>query len=140
MARRQKTIRYESRWKVFGVPMLAVAGGPDESKGETRGVARGLIAVGDVAVGLIAVGGVATGGLAIGGISVGALGLGGVSLGGLILGGVALGYGAMGGVAVGQYARGGVALGTHVMSPKHRDAEAVKFFSHVFPGARRHLK
>ena len=67
----------------------------------SRGVAKGLIAIGDIAFGLIAIGGIA-----VGGISVGELGIGALSIGGL-----AIGIAGIGGAAVGLLAVGGMALG-----------------------------
>jgi len=132
----KKTIRYQSAVKLLGWPLVSIACGPDDAKGEKRGWARGIIAIGDLATGLIAIGGLSAGGIAVGGISVGGLAVGGVSLGGLILAGVAIGYATFGGVAVGHYAKGGAAVGTHVVSPKHRDPEAVRFFNSFVPGAK----
>ena len=134
MPKKPKTVRYESALKILGWPLVSIACGPDASRGETRGWARGVIAFGDLATGLIAVGGLAAGGIAVGGVSAGGIAVGGVSLGGLIIAGVAVGYGAFGGVAVGHYAKGGAAVGTHVVSPRHRDPDAVRFFAALLPG------
>lgn len=130
----KKTIRYESAVKLLGWPLVSVACGPDPTKGEMRGWARGVVAIGDLATGLIAIGGLSAGGIAVGGVSVGGLAVGGVSLGGLILAGVAVGYATFGGVAVGHYAKGGAAVGAHVVSPQRRDPEAVRFFNSFLPG------
>lgn len=131
---RKKTVRYVSSTKLLGWPVLAIACGPDAATGETRGWARGIIAIGDLATGLIAIGGIAGGGISVGGISVGGLSVGGVSLGGIILGGVAIGYIAFGGVAIGHYAKGGAAVGTYVDGPRRHDPEAVRLFNWAFPG------
>ena len=138
--RQKKTVRYATSAKLLGLPLLAIACGPDASKGETRGWARGIIAIGDVATGLIAIGGIAGGGIAIGGLSLGALGVGGVSLGGIILGGVAIGYLAFGGVAIGHYAKGGAAVGTYVVSSERSDPEAVRVFNSLIPGGSQPAK
>jgi hypothetical protein len=129
----RKTVRYESKAGLLGWPLVSVAIGPDPAKNEGRGIARGIIAIGDVACGLIAIGGVAGGGIAIGGLSAGLLGIGGVSLGVLILGGVAIGFIATGGVAVGEYARGGAVAGKYVVSPRRKDPEAVRLFEYIPP-------
>ena len=133
MAKNKRVIRFESETRILGCPLVSVACGPDASQKETRGWARGVVAVGDVATGVVAVGGVAGGGIAIGGLSCGLLSIGGVAIGGLVLAGVAAGFAAMGGVAVGHYARGGVAVGNYVVSPKQQDPEAVRFFAPVVP-------
>ena len=138
--RQKKTVRYATSAKLLGLPLLSIACGPDASKGETRGWARGIIAIGDMATGLIAIGGIAGGGIAIGGLSLGALGVGGVSLGGIILGGVAIGYLAFGGVAIGHYAKGGAAVGTYVVSSERSDPEAVRVFNSLIPGGSQPAK
>jgi hypothetical protein len=138
--RQKKTIRYATSAKLLGLPLLVIACGPDASKGETRGWARGIIAIGDVATGLIAIGGLAGGGIAVGGLSLGALGVGGVSLGGIILGGVAIGYLAFGGVAIGHYAKGGAAVGTYVINSERSDPESVRVFNSLIPGISQPLK
>jgi hypothetical protein len=65
--------------------------GPDLERGEMRGHAKGIIAIGDIATGVVALAGVARGGLAIGGLAVGLISLGGLSIGALALGGLAIG-------------------------------------------------
>lgn len=114
--------RYTSEATIFGMPVVCVALGPDPSRDEIRGHAKGLIAVGDVATGGIAVGGMATGVVAVGGVAIGGAafgglglgifsGLGGVATGLLVHGGVAIGGLSYGGVAIGAAAHGGVAIG-----------------------------
>jgi hypothetical protein len=147
--------RWESQRRVFGLPLVAVATGPDPAKGEKRGVARAWIAVGDVAVGAVAFGGVAFGGVAVGGVGAGGVGLGGIgagllvgaggmgiglglgaggmAIGGIASGGMAVGGVAAGGGAVGVYARGGGAAGMYVISPGRRDPEAVEMFQTLSP-------
>lgn len=124
----KKCVRYTSSFKLLGCPLLAIACGPDPERGEKRGWARGIIAIGDVATGVIAIGGLAGGGVAVGGLSCGLATIGGVALGGAVLAGVAIGGLSFGGVAIGHYAKGGVAVGTHVVSPKRQDPEALRIF------------
>lgn len=137
--RRGRSFRYRSEFEFAGLPLLAIAAGADPSKGELRGHAKGIIALGDVATGaialgglargLVAIGGVAIGGISIGGLSLGALAaMGGLAIGGLALGGGAVGYGAIGGAAYGEFACGGAAFGTHVAGPGRLDPEAVAYF------------
>ena len=96
-ARREHGYReYRSAKTIWGLPLLHIA----FRRGS--GVARGIIAIGDVAIGGIALGGVSIGGIALGGVSFGLLGAGGVALGLLF---------AAGGVAVGGFANGGLAVG-----------------------------
>ena len=132
-------IRYRSALAIGDVPLLAIASGPDPEKGEFRGHARGVVAVGDLATGIVAIGGLARGVFALGGLSVGLVSFGGCALGlivaagGLAIGSLALGGGAIGGIAVGggavgHYACGGAAFGTYVVRPGRADPEAVEFF------------
>ena len=132
---KKKTIRYRTKFALAGCPLVSIAFGPDEANGESRGWARGIIAIGDCATGFVAIGGLAAGGIAIGGVSLGGLAVGGVALGGLILGGAAVGVVASGGAAVGHYARGGAAVGNYVVSAGRHDPEAVKLFNAIIPGS-----
>jgi hypothetical protein len=140
---RKTGVRYRSTVGVGDFPLFAVAVGPDLSRGEIRGHARGIVAVGDFATGVVAIGGLARGVVAIGGLTAGLVSFGGLALGlllafgGLALGSVAVGGGAagrvaIGGGAVGRYACGGGAYGTYVVSATRRDPEALAFFR-AFP-------
>jgi hypothetical protein len=133
-------LRRQASWGIGNLPFYDVAFGPDLERGEFRGHAKGVIAIGDMATGFLAFGGLARGAVAIGGLAVGLLSFGGLSLGvllavgGLAIGGSALGGGAVGGVALGggaagYYACGGGAFGKHIVDATHRDPEANEFFS-----------
>lgn len=124
-------VRYESACRIFGWPLLAIARGADPARQESRGEARGIIAVGDVATGIIAVGGIARGLIAIGGLGFGLVTVAGVGLGGLVIAGVAIAQTAFGGVAVGHYAKGGVAVGAHIVSSERTDHSAAVWFSRL---------
>ena len=141
-----RCIRARARWQLAGLPFYDIAFGPDASRGEARGHARGFIALGDIATGVIAAGGLARGILAAGGCAVGLVTFGGLSVGallafgGLAIGGVAFGGGAIGGVAMGggaagYYACGGGAVGEHVVAPYRIDPEAQRFFAEYLPAA-----
>jgi hypothetical protein len=101
---------YKSSLAIFGLPLVHIASGVDET-GRPR-VARGIIALGNIAVGVLAFGGIALGGLTFGGMSVGLVCIGGLAVGGIALGGLAVGVlFAAGGMAVSLgYAVGGGAL------------------------------
>ena len=71
---------------LWGCPLLVVACGPDAAHDEDRGIARGIIAIGDIAVGVVAIGGLTAGVISIGGLSCGVVTIGGVALGGIVLG------------------------------------------------------
>lgn len=139
--------RYVSPVRVFGLPLVHIALGPSDN--ERRGVARGIIAIGDVAIGFLAIGGVSFGGIALGGMAVGLSAIGGmaigllIALGGGAVGGLAVGGGAVGGIAVGGgaagfvaqgggavgvYACGGGAYGRHVITPVSSDPQALRMF------------
>ena len=127
-------MQYTSRTRVLGLPLVHVAiGGTD---GATRGIARGWIAVGDIAFGvLFALGGVAVGGVSVGGASLGVLSVAGAAFGVWALGGLAVGVFALGGAAFAwwaadgglavatEFARGGEASARHV-----NDVEASRYF------------
>ena len=134
------SVRYRSAVEFAGLPFVCVATGPDPDRGEVRGHARGIIAVGDVATGVVALGGVARGLVAIGGLAMGAVTFGGASIGalaavgGLAVGSFACGGGAVGataagGAAAGSYACGGGAVGEYVISATRRDPQAHEHFA-----------
>src|SRR5262245_17848290 len=63
-----RSIRRQSSRKICGLPLWAIALGPDWEKGEMRGHARGIVAIGDLATGWLALGGFARGFIAAGGV------------------------------------------------------------------------
>jgi hypothetical protein len=111
-------VRRQSDDEFLGLPLYSIAIGPDLARGEMRGHARGVLAVGDLATGVIAIGGLARGFVAIGGAAAGLV--------------------AIGGAAAGQFAVGGAAWGEHVISPRFVDPIALQFFEqfglHPMPG------
>ena len=134
-----RSLRRRAGWGLGNIPLYEVAIGPDASRGEMRGHAKALFAVGDIATGVVAIGGWARGLVALGGLATGLVSLGGLSIGvlaavgGLAIGGLAIGGGAVGkvaigGGAVGEYACGGSAAGEHVLSATRQDPEAEAFF------------
>lgn len=136
-------VRRQSATRILGLPLWAVATGPDPATGEMRGHAKGIVAVGDIATGVLALGGFARGVIALGGLAVGVMSAGGaaigllLALGGAALGGIAFGGGAAGAVAigggsVGHYALGGGAAGDYVVSATRCDPEAQAFFLRHF--------
>jgi hypothetical protein len=132
-------IRKRSGFEIANLPLYDIAMGPDPGRGERRGHARGIVAIGDIATGVVAIGGFARGLVAAGGFAIGALSFGGGSIGllaafggaavgSLAFGGAALGGVAVGGGALGYYACGGGAAGVHTVDARRRDPEAVAFF------------
>ncbi len=133
-----RPVNYRSRATLFGLPLVHITQGTDPTTGRKL-VARGIIAIGDIAQGVIAIGGCAMGGIALGGAAFGVISVGGLALGlwafaGLALGligawgGLALAPIAMGGTAMGYFAKGGRAIGMHVWDSITKDPEAVRFF------------
>ena len=132
--------RKRSEREFLGLPLYDFAIGPDPSRGEARGHARGVLAIGDVATGVVAVGGWARGLFAIGGVATGVFAFGGLAVGlvsaiggaalafGLAIGGGALGSVAIGGASLGHYAVGGAPHGTYVVGPRRVDPEALDLF------------
>src|SRR5438046_6085799 len=98
-----KGIRRESPRKFFGLPLWAIAIGPDWERGEMRGHARGIFALGDMATGWFAFGGLARGFFAFGGLAIGLFAFGGaaigivLAIGGVDIGGLGFGGGGVGG-------------------------------------------
>jgi hypothetical protein len=128
-----RSVRRQSSSTLMGLPLWAVALGPDVERGEIRGHARGIFAFGDMATGWFAFGGLARGIVAIGGLALGVFAFGGAAVGGIAFGGAAIGVVAIGGGAAGYYAMGGAAAGTHAVSALHQDPEAVEFFRQYLP-------
>lgn len=95
-------MEYRSKMELLGLPLIHVSTSKMVEGRFRRGVARGWIAVGDVALGVI---------LAVGGVSIGAVSFGGAAVGILCVGGGALGFMALGGFSIGWLAIGGCAIG-----------------------------
>ncbi len=129
---------YRSATMVGGLPLVHIAWGMDMATGRKR-VARGIIAIGDIAHGAFAFGGYAKGGFAFGGIALGVVAVGGVGIGLLSFSGLALAllfaYGgfavsgiAIGGFALGYFANGGAAFGMYPLGANAQSPEAREFF------------
>jgi predicted Ser/Thr protein kinase len=136
---------YRSPATLWGYPIVHIATGINPVTMKRR-IAKGWIAIGDIAIGGFALGGMAYGVTAIGGCALGLLTLGGVSLGlllaiggmaigGLALGGAAVGIIAIGGGAVGVYALGGGVFGVFGLGGNIQDPHAVRFFGSWGSGA-----
>lgn len=120
---------YTSSLTIGGWPLIHVCAGLDPMTMRPR-IARGVVAIGNVAVGVLAIGGLACGVFTLGGGSIGLLlAVGGAALGlGLSVGGFAMGSIAIGGAAVGfMYAIGGVAIGPAVIDAAKCDGAVLEF-------------
>jgi len=124
-------MEYRSKASILGLPLLHIATGASVDGQYRRGIAKGWIAIGDLALGvLFACGGIAIGGITLGGGALGLLSIGGVALGFCAAGGLSVGvlafggaavawYAAIGGLAVAHdYAAGGLALARNVIHPE----------------------
>jgi len=113
IAERSNDVRYESNKKIFNLPIVSIAFGPNPERTENKGLAKGFIAIGDISVGVISFGGLAFGLFSFGGASVGLASVGGLAVGIVSLGGAAIGLlAAVGGVAIGYNAVGSLAIGS----------------------------
>lgn len=100
---------YKSQRTLFGLPLVHIRFGY-----RGMGVAKGILAIGNVAVGVFSLGGFSFGLFSLGGFSFGLLfALGGWAMGALAIGGLAIGLLAFGGGAVGLFAMGGGAFGVY---------------------------
>ena len=115
---------YRSSLAIGGWPLLHVCAGFDPVTMRPR-VAKGVIAIGNMAIGVVAIAGLSFGLVTVGGLSIGILlALGGVAIGfGFSAGGLAVGSVAVGGAAIGlAHAIGGVALAPSVIDGARCDA------------------
>jgi len=119
---------YKSKRTAFGLPLVHIAQGLTP-EGKIK-VAKGFIAIGNVAVGVIAVGGVAIGVLSFAGAGLGIISFAGLAIGILCgVGGVAIGYVAVGGLALGIYSIGGLCFGPHTI---YKDPTLLKSLENLF--------
>jgi hypothetical protein len=120
---------YRSRASLGGWPLIHICLGVDPGTNRPR-VARGIVAIGNVAVGVVAIAGLACGLVSVGGASLGLLfALGGAAVGlGLSVGGLAVGSIAVGGAAFGLvYAVGGAAFAPSIVDGRRCDPAVIEF-------------
>ena len=136
-------MEYRSKASILGLPLLHIATGALVDGHSNRGIARGWIAIGNLALGvLFACGGIAIGGITLGGGALGLISIGGVALGLCAAGGLSVGvlafggaafawYAAVGGLAVARdYAVGGLALARNVIHPEASEPTSVPPIPH----------
>jgi hypothetical protein len=124
------TCEYRSKTELFGLPLVHIVYGLgiNPLTGGLR-VAKGIIAIGNIAVGGLAIGGLSFGVISLGGLALGVAAIGGLAIGLLLaIGGMAVGLVAIGGGALGYYALGGGAWGAHPLGGNIQDPQAVEFF------------
>lgn len=134
---------FRSHMEMFGLPLIHYTRGVCPETGR-RVVARGVIGIGRMATGIIAVGQVSAGVIAFGQAGIGLLfclaqasaglySLGQVALGLIFgIGQFATGSTAIGQLAVGHYVMAQVGFGTHLWTPGHADAIAVRHFQELW--------
>lgn len=125
---------YRSETHIAGWPLVHIAHGIDPETGRPR-VARGFIAIGNIALGVFSLGGLAAGVFSLGGVSLGLLAFGGVALGGVAAGGLAVAtFLALGGAALAlEYAIGGLAIAPHTIGPDGVDPELLELLRSWLP-------
>lgn len=99
---------WDSRIRVFGLPLVSVRVHFSPYGIRTRDMARGIVAIGNISVGVVAMGAVSVGIVSVGVLSAGVLALGVLAFGLAALGAVAFGLLAFGPVAIGLWYAGGV--------------------------------
>lgn len=103
---------YDSKTKLFGMPLVSIRLHLNGSPMRFKDVARGVFAVGNIAVGIFSIGLINAGLFSLGIISAGLFSIGCLAFGLAALGPVAIGLLAFGPVALGLWYAGGVtALG-----------------------------
>lgn len=132
---------YKSKATFMGLPLVHIANGFDPETGRMR-VAKGIIAIGNMAFGLIAMGGVAVGGLTFAGVGLGLLTMAGVAFGIITVGGVSMGYYlAIGGLALSlHYAIGGMAVAPMVIGGNHVDPAFIEKLKNLWSGISGYLR
>lgn len=100
---------YDSKTKLFGIPLVSIRFRLYGHPMRTRDVARGVIAIGNIAVGIFSIGLLSAGLFSLGCLSAGLLSIGCLAFGLAALGPVAIGLLAFGPVALGLWYAGGVA-------------------------------
>ncbi len=132
---------YRSRTEIFGLPLLHVCKGIDPRTGRPR-VAKGIVAVGNIALGVVAIGGLSAGVFALGGLALGVVSFAGLALGDFAFGGAAFGISlAAGGLAVSAgYAVGGAAFAPHAIGGNGADPEFMRALERVFPSLAESLR
>ena len=117
--------QYISKIKIGNIPLVHINYGTYDEKKKGNGVAKGIIAIGNLAIGVIAIGLLPIGLISIGVFAIGlicALGLfsvgvysfGTFSVGMLAMGAISLGYVSIGAIAIGNYSIGAVAVANQI--------------------------
>ena len=82
---------FQSKQEINGLPLVHINFGTHPETGRPL-VAKGVVAIGNIAVGVVSIGGAAFGVVTLAGFGLGIVSLGGFAIGIIALGAVALGY------------------------------------------------
>ena len=119
------TYEYKSKFKIGNVPLIHI------NLGRGFRIAKGIIAIGNIAVGLFSFGALALGVFSLGGLAIGLLTLAGIAIGGISLGGLSMAIAsklAIGGMAHGYVAIGSSANGVHTLVSTNCSLEMISNF------------
>ena len=110
----RKDFEYRSKEEINGLPLIHINIGTDPDTGRPR-VAKGVVAIGNIAFGVVSIGAAAFGVVTLAAFGLGVVSLAGVAIGIVALGAVALGYEFALGAAVlsAKFAMGTIALEFH---------------------------
>lgn len=111
LARYIKGYQYTSKTKIAGIPLVSIRFSRQLGR---DGIAKGIIAIGNVAIGVISLGACSFGIISFGSIAVGLLAIGALAFGLAAWGAVAIGVVAFGASAMGIYSVGASAWGQEV--------------------------
>ena len=84
-------IEFRSKEEISGWPLIHINFGIDPETGRPL-VAKGVVAIGNIAFGVVSIGAAAVGVVTLAGFGLGVVSLAGIAIGIVALGGVALGY------------------------------------------------
>ncbi len=86
-----KNYSFRSKEEVSGLPLVHINIGKDPETGQPL-VAKGIVAIGNVAFGVVSIGAAAFGLVALGAFGLGLVSLGGIAIGLVTFGAISLGY------------------------------------------------
>ena len=116
LARYIKGYQYTSKTKIAGIPLVSIRFSRQLGR---DGIAKGIIAIGNVAIGVISLGACSFGIISFGSIAVGLLAIGALAFGLAAWGAVAIGVVAFGASAMGIYSAGASAWGQETVKGTH---------------------
>nr|WP_300307940.1 helix-turn-helix transcriptional regulator [uncultured Anaerostipes sp.] len=111
LSRYVKGYQFTSKCHIRGIPLVSIRLGRRLGK---ESVAKGIIAIGNIAIGVVSFGAVSIGVFSFGALALGIIALGALAAGLVAFGAFAVGVIAIGTAAVGIYAGGVTALGKEV--------------------------